>query len=145
MTAAARPFVYAKPETDRTKAVVRLARTDRMVAAVQVLKRGGENNLHSHAHLDGFWFVLRGQATFYGPDDVVLARLGVHEGILVPRNAPYWFESSGDEDLELLQVEAFDIPIPISDKQLGISDRTDFAPRRESFGAPITDASVAEK
>lgn len=31
-----------------------------------------------------------------------------HEGVFVPRNVPYWFESVGDELLELLQVEAID-------------------------------------
>ena len=33
---------------------------------------------------------------------------GQHEGVFVPRNVPYWFESVGDELLELLQVEAID-------------------------------------
>lgn len=109
-------FRYAKPEFERGKRAIRLARTDRMFANVQIVKQGGENELHSHEHLDGFWMVLRGRARFYGDGDVVLGDFGPHEGILVPRNFAYWFESSGEEDLEILQVEAFDIAIPVRDE-----------------------------
>ena len=65
------------------KAVKMLARTDRAFFAVQVVNSGGENNLHSHEHVDGFWFVLSGRARFY---------------------------TTGDEPLEILQFEASDIP-----------------------------------
>ncbi|MBU2287192.1 MAG: hypothetical protein KKC85_12215, partial [Gammaproteobacteria bacterium] len=51
------------------KYVVRLARTDRVLANLQVLKNGGETNLHTHHHLDGFWMVLKGRARFYGEGD----------------------------------------------------------------------------
>ena len=43
-----------------------------------------------------------------GYEDVVLAELGPHEGIFIPRNFPYWFEKIGDEPMEVLQVEAID-------------------------------------
>jgi len=34
---------------------------------IQVLKpAAGEIELHSHAGMDGLWFVLRGKARFYG-------------------------------------------------------------------------------
>ena len=56
----AKEFRYRTPVNDRAKTVVNLARTDRVTAAVQMVRRGGENNLHSHRHLDGVWFVLRG-------------------------------------------------------------------------------------
>ncbi len=39
--------------------------TDRGIFAFQVLRAGGETNMHSHTHLDGFWFVRRGKARFY--------------------------------------------------------------------------------
>jgi mannose-6-phosphate isomerase-like protein (cupin superfamily) len=32
---------------------------------IQVAKEGGENNLHYHANVDGFWMVLKGKAKFY--------------------------------------------------------------------------------
>jgi len=106
------PFAYRKPVFERGKQVVLLGRTDRMVAAVQVLKSGGENNLHAHPHQDGFWMVLRGRVRFYGEGDVLLGDFGVGEGIIVPRGSLYWFESAGDEELELLQIQSFDVALP---------------------------------
>jgi mannose-6-phosphate isomerase-like protein (cupin superfamily) len=103
-------FSYRKPAGDIAKQVVALGRTDRILANVQVLREGGENNLHSHPHLDGFWMVLKGRVKFYGDGDVVLGEFGPHEGIVIPRGSRYWFESTSDEPLEILQVEAFEKP-----------------------------------
>jgi mannose-6-phosphate isomerase-like protein (cupin superfamily) len=52
--------------------------------------------------------VLRGRARFYGVDDVLLAELGPNEGIFIPGGARYWFEKTGDEDLEILQMVGLD-------------------------------------
>lgn len=103
-------FRYDKPESQGSgKAIVRLCQTDIIRGAVQVVKKGdGDNNLHSHTGMDGFWMVLKGRVRYYGPDDEVLGEFGPHEGIVTPRNTRYWFKSIGDEDLELLQVVAFD-------------------------------------
>lgn len=103
----AKVFRYKKPDLTRTRAVVPLCKSDILIGAVQVIRKGGENNLHSHAAMDGFWFVLKGSARFYGPGDELRAELGPMEGIFIPRNVPYWFENAGSDDLELLQVEAF--------------------------------------
>jgi mannose-6-phosphate isomerase-like protein (cupin superfamily) len=123
-------FKYEKPETDRPKTIVWLARTDRLISDVQVINQGGETNLHSHTHLDGFWFVLSGRARFYGEGNKVLADIGKHEGILLPRGSKYWFESGSDEPLELLQIEASDKPVH-SQQEL-VSDRIDHAPAKAS-------------
>jgi hypothetical protein len=66
--------------------------------------------------------VLSGRVTFYGPGDVVIGEFGKHEGILVPRGAEYWFESSGDEDLEILQMAAFEKGVKV--------ERLDAAPQK---------------
>ena len=58
----ARVFKYEKPAFGEGKQIVKLARTDRMLANLQVLKEGGDNNLHAHGHLDGFWMLLGGRA-----------------------------------------------------------------------------------
>jgi mannose-6-phosphate isomerase-like protein (cupin superfamily) len=81
--------------------------------------------LHSHQHLDGFWLVLSGRARFYTTDDVLLRECGPFEGMLIPRGFPYWFENVGDEELEMLQVEA-------SDTILGgpNHDRVDHTPKK---------------
>ena len=102
-------FRYRPPRELKTKrGIAPLARSDILFSAVQVIREGGENTLHSHAGMDGFWFVLRGRARFHGAGDKLIAEIGQHEGVFVPRNVPYWFESVGDELLELLQVEAID-------------------------------------
>jgi mannose-6-phosphate isomerase-like protein (cupin superfamily) len=135
---AARPaqvFKYKRPELKgRSKSFQILGKTDISVAIVQRITSGGENNLHSHVYQDGYWFVLGGRARFYTTGDEVIADLGVHEGILVPRGFPYWFESSGDEDLEMLQFEAsalanFDVA----------KDRVDHTPRKLAAMDPVGD------
>ena len=123
----AKVFRYEKPKLTRPKKVEVLARTDIMHAAVQIVREGGENNLHTHEHLDGVWFVLAGRARFYTDDDVVVADLGPKEGVLIPRHFRYWFESSGDEELEILQFEASDRSFS-SHKEL-LDDRIDYTPR----------------
>ena len=123
-----RTFKYEKPPSQETaKAIVGLCQTDIIRGAVQVIKEGGDNNLHSHTGMDGFWMGLRGRARYYGPGDEVLGEFGVHEGIVMPRGAQYWFESIGDEDLELLQVVAFDRDVK--------NERIDIEPRKFEGGS----------
>jgi mannose-6-phosphate isomerase-like protein (cupin superfamily) len=107
-------FSYRKPEElRRGKGIVQLAQSDIIRGRVQIVREGGENNLHSHRGMDGFWMVLAGRVKFYGPGDVLIAEFGKHEGILIPRGAEYWFESSGDEDLEILQMAGFEKGVKI--------------------------------
>jgi mannose-6-phosphate isomerase-like protein (cupin superfamily) len=94
------------PESGKGKVHVRLAETDLIRGKVQVLRQGGENNLHAHLRSDGFWFVLAGRARFYTEGDALVADLGRHEGVLIPRGFKYWFEQTGDESLQILQVHA---------------------------------------
>lgn len=128
-------FSYRKPETLKGgKAIVQLAESDIIRGRVQIVREGGENNLHSHKGMDGFWMVLRGRVKFYGPGDELLAELAQHEGILLPRGSEYWFESSGDEDLELLQMAAFEKGVKV--------ERVDKAPQKLAVGSvSITDIS----
>lgn len=104
-------FSYKKPGGDQRKQVALLGRTDHLLGMIQVVKEGGENNLHLHPHTDGIWMVLRGRARFYGEDELVLGEFGQHEGIVLPRGTKYRFEKIGDEDLEILAMQAFDIPL----------------------------------
>ena len=117
-------FRYQTPDLRRRKGVIPLASSDILFSAVQVIREGGENNLHAHTAMDGFWFVLSGSARFYGEGDELIAELGRHEGVFIPREVSYWFESVGDELLELLQVEAYAKDVD--------SERVDYAPRREA-------------
>lgn len=117
-------FKYTTPQTEKPKTIVRLCRSDLLYSSVQVLKEGGENNLHAHNAQNGFWFVLSGKVRFYGEGDKVLAELGPREGIHIPRGFYYWFESAGDEVLELLQVEAIDLTVK-QNLRLNATERQD--------------------
>jgi len=124
---------YFHPDPAQPKRVTWLANTDRLFATVQLIKKGGETNLHAHAHLDGFWFVLSGRARFYSDHTTVAGELGRYECILIPRGVKYWFEAVGDEPLELLQVEASDIPMVT--QQALMADRIDYTPLKREIPA----------
>ena len=100
-------FAYAKPDVTTPKGSSKLCQTDILKTAVQIVRKGGGNNLHSHEVADTCWMVLKGRARFHGEDGVVLGEFGPMEGIMTPRGTAYWFESADDdEDLELLQAAA---------------------------------------
>ena len=104
------PFRHQKPDTLETgKTFITLGQTDLIRGVVQIVKKGdGDNNLHSHTGMDSLWMVLKGEVTFYGPGkDDFMGVYGPDEGIVMPRNNTYWFASTGDVDLELLQVSGF--------------------------------------
>lgn len=105
------------------KAIELLAKTDILTAGVQIVSaKGGETNLHAHAGTDQFYVVLQGQATFYRSVDEVAARLDKNDTLLIPRATPYWFESSGSEDLVILRLGA---------KAAGVEDkRTNYTERK---------------
>jgi len=128
----ARVFSLTTPDLgERKRKLQVMARTDIALCALQAVREGGENNLHSHTTLDGFWIVLSGRARFYTTDDVLVADLGPREGVLIPRGYPYWFESAGEENLEILQFEA-------AARGLGEDvnfDRVDHKPRKFAPGS----------
>jgi mannose-6-phosphate isomerase-like protein (cupin superfamily) len=101
-------FRYERSAPGAPKDIVGLTRTDRLKVAVQVVHEGGENNLHYHLNSDTSWMVLRGRVRFYGPGDALIAELGPEEGITFPGGARYWFEKTGPDDLEILQMVGYD-------------------------------------
>jgi mannose-6-phosphate isomerase-like protein (cupin superfamily) len=101
-------FKYQTPQFDGVKKTLQVCNSDLMKVQVQVVKDGGENNLHSHTGDDAFWYVLSGAVKFYGEGDEVIGEFNKGEGILIPRGFKYWFESSSSEPLEILRVTAKD-------------------------------------
>jgi mannose-6-phosphate isomerase-like protein (cupin superfamily) len=100
-------FHYEKPDVTTEKGTSKLCQSDILKAAVQIVRPGGGNNLHSHAVTDTCWLVLKGRARFYGEGDSILGEFGPMEGIMTPRGTQYWFESAIEgEDLEMLQAAA---------------------------------------
>jgi mannose-6-phosphate isomerase-like protein (cupin superfamily) len=98
-----RTLEYQRPQSDKVKDVAWLMQTDKIVVAVQVVKDGGENNLHYHVNADQVYFVLKGRMRFYGVGDVLLGEAGPNQGVFMPAGSRYWFEKVGTEDLEVLQ------------------------------------------
>lgn len=137
----ATPFRFEGVESQKGKDIVFLCRTDRLVAAVQVVNKGGENNLHRHDHLDGFWYVLKGRVIFYTTDDEIIGTFGPGEGILVPRGFPYWFEKAGKEQLELLQVECSDMSHETLQDMA--RDRIDMSDRPDSMAQSVRSGGLA--
>ena len=101
-------FKYQTPQFDGVKKTLQVCNSDLMKVQVQVVKDGGENNLHSHTGDDAFWYVMSGAVKFYGEGDQVIGEFNRGEGILIPRGFKYWFESSSSEPLEILRVTAKD-------------------------------------
>jgi mannose-6-phosphate isomerase-like protein (cupin superfamily) len=130
-------FRFEQPELSgkKTKAITRLATTDVVMAAIQVLDEGGDAQLHLHAASDGFWMVLSGRVSFIG-EDRVEREFGPLEGIMVPRGTPYAFKKVGGTPLMLLQVECLHgaaksnafkvIDPPETDTRLPQNERIDF-------------------
>jgi mannose-6-phosphate isomerase-like protein (cupin superfamily) len=108
MAQEAKVFKYKTPEFDGVKKSMLVCNSDLMKVMVQVVKDGGENNLHSHTGDDAFWYVMSGAVKFYGEGDKLIGEFKKGEGILVPRGFQYWFESSAPEPLEILRVTAKD-------------------------------------
>ena len=108
MAQEAKVFKYKTPEFEGVKKSMVVCNSDLMRVMVQVVKDGGENNLHSHTGDDAFWYVLNGAVKFYGEGDRLIGEFTKGEGILIPRGFQYWFESSGSDPLEILRVTAKD-------------------------------------
>ena len=100
---------YEKPEQAskyKVKDLVWLVRRPLLRVLVQIVREGGENNLHYHTKSETSWIVLKGRAVFVGMGDTVLADIGPMEGIHIPGGARYKFYKEGEEDLEILQIVA---------------------------------------
>jgi len=102
---------YVSPEFDQfPKMITSLFNEQDMLRIdVQKIKDGGETNMHSHTGADSAWFVLAGVARFHGFEESDVHNLGLYDGIAIPKATPYWFESVGDEPLEIFHVVARDV------------------------------------
>jgi quercetin dioxygenase-like cupin family protein len=102
-------FAFTRPDVkipDGDKMHVKLAGTDSCRASVQILVKGGDNNLHYHPNMDLIYWVLKGKVEFYGPEDKLLGVYGENEGIMLPENSRYWFKGISDE-AHLLQIAGY--------------------------------------
>jgi mannose-6-phosphate isomerase-like protein (cupin superfamily) len=84
----------------------RMMRSSALNFTMQVVASGGETNMHAHSNIDSIWYVLQGEATFYGEENRVLAVLKPHEWLFIEHGSPYWFEGTGSENLVLQHFSA---------------------------------------
>jgi mannose-6-phosphate isomerase-like protein (cupin superfamily) len=126
-------FRHQTPEFEGVKKTWQVCNSDLMKVQVQVVKSGGENNLHTHTGEDAFWYVISGAVKFYGEGDKVIGEYQKGEGILVPRGFKYWFESASNEQLEILRVTAKDQSV--DNKRVDLSPQKDWMIQQNTFGA----------
>ncbi|MBM2804999.1 MAG: Cupin 2, conserved barrel [Deltaproteobacteria bacterium] len=129
----AKEFRHKTPEFEGVKKTWQVCNSDLMKVQVQVVKSGGENNLHTHTGEDAFWYVISGAVRFYGEGDKVIGEYQKGEGILVPRGFKYWFESASSDALEILRVTAKDQSI--DNKRVDLSPQKDWMIQQNTFGA----------
>ena len=79
------------------------ARTELMTIIMKVYAEGGENGMHNHPHEDHSFMVLEGEATFHIETDDNEKVVGPYEGVLLPRNVNYWFQSTGSDNLVMVR------------------------------------------
>lgn len=91
------------PKQGRTDTIV--AASDTMSVVLKTYAKSGENGLHRHVNEDHVFVVLQGRARFFGPEGET-KEVGMHDGVLLPSSAYYWFQSVGDEALVMLRVGA---------------------------------------
>ena len=99
-----------------------LATAENLWVNLKVYASGGENALHAHGGEDHAFIVLQGKATFTFGDGRTSV-VGVHEGVMIPKNVSYKFEADEAENLVMLRMGGGER------KAKGLDDLT-------SFGTP---------
>ena len=82
-----------------------LAATDLLKLRIKVYAEGGENGLHTNVDEDHAFVVLEGQATFHDEQGNITV-VNKYEGIMQPKGAYCYFQSTGDTNLVLLRAGA---------------------------------------
>jgi mannose-6-phosphate isomerase-like protein (cupin superfamily) len=82
------------------------AKTDHLSITVKVYANGGENLFHAHNAEDHAFVVLSGQATFHIESEENIKVLGKYEGIMLPKDMNYKFQSTGSGNLVMLRMGA---------------------------------------
>jgi mannose-6-phosphate isomerase-like protein (cupin superfamily) len=133
MVQEAKEFRHPTAEFEGVKKTWQVCNSDLMKVQVQVVKSGGENNLHTHTGEDAFWYVISGAVKFYGEGDQLVGEYKKGEGVLIPRGYKYWFESASQEPLEILRVTARDQNI--DNKRVDLSPKKQWMIEQSTFGA----------
>ena len=113
-----------------------LATAENLWVNIKVYASGGENALHAHRGEDHAFIVLQGKATFTFGDGRT-EEVGLHQGVMIPKNVEYKFEADETENLVLLRVGGG------QRAQGGLEDLTRFgAPKEINRQTVFADGSV---
>lgn len=115
-----KPISFEMPVNPARKEIITLSKSNLQKVNLQVLSDGGENNLHYHTGSDTTWYVLEGRVKFYGVGDEIIGEFGKNEGIFIPGGSRYWFEKSGEGDLQMLQMVAYDSTYPTKPERINL-------------------------
>jgi quercetin dioxygenase-like cupin family protein len=80
-----------------------LATAENLWMSMKVYASGGENALHSHGGEDHAFIIMQGKATFTFGDGRTQV-VGVHEGVMIPKDVKYKFVADEAENLVMMRV-----------------------------------------
>ena len=80
-----------------------LATAENLWMSMKVYASGGENALHSHGGEDHAFIIMQGKATFTFGDGRTQV-VGVHEGVMIPKDVKYKFVADEAENLGMMRV-----------------------------------------
>lgn len=103
-TSKAQTFKLKTPLLSVGRTNLGLVTTDLLTIRLKAYAEGGENAMHCHTDEEHSFIVLAGEATFHLETDDNTVVVKPNEGIFLPKNAYYYFQSSGDTNLILLRV-----------------------------------------
>jgi mannose-6-phosphate isomerase-like protein (cupin superfamily) len=98
-------FKLRTPHITGGRSHIPLAQTEHMSVGLNYYVPGRKNKLHTHPGEDHIFVVMDGQATFYNREHQPTV-LNKGEGIMLPENHYYYFQSTGDKPLALFRVSA---------------------------------------
>jgi mannose-6-phosphate isomerase-like protein (cupin superfamily) len=98
-------FKLKTPHITGGRSHIPLAQTEHMTIGLNYYIPGRKNKLHTHPGEDHTFVVMDGQATFYNKEHQPTV-LNKGEGIMLPENHYYYFQSTGDKPLALFRVSA---------------------------------------
>lgn len=79
-----------------------LNNNDALSIKQELMPIGTKEHLHFHENASQFFYVLKGQATFYMEDEVYL--LNPNDGLSVLNNTKHFIANEGNEEIEFLVI-----------------------------------------
>ncbi len=140
-------FNIKTPYLEFGKSRKQLSASELLDLHLLVFTEGGENEMHNHPDDNHAFIVLEGEATFHVETEDNVVVVGHHEGLLLPKDTNYRFQSSGSSNLIMVRVGAnYQRTTPPrrfapdgGDLPGGAYDRSDYINARPRAGAGFGD------